>query len=72
MNRIIKSLDMVDWCMVALIIALLGTMSLYAHYYENMSLLSGAAIGDPMGALACALGVRARWHKEAANGDRKE
>jgi hypothetical protein len=68
---IIKSFDMIDWYMVVLIIALHITACWYAYHYDILHLLSGVVIGIPIGALAMALGMSARDHKEAAYRERK-
>ena len=64
MKDIIKSLDIIDWCMVALIITLLGLASWWAYLYENTGILSGVGLGVAMGALAMGLGASTREHKE--------
>jgi hypothetical protein len=63
---IIKSFDILDWCMVALIIVNLAIVHWYAYQYDIPQLLSGVVIGIPIGALAMGLGMSARDHKEAA------
>ena len=70
MKDIIKSFDILDWCMVALIIMLYITAHWYAYNYDIPHLLSGVVIGMPIGALAMGLGMSARDHKEAAERER--
>ena len=65
MKDIIKSFDILDWCMVALIIMLYITACWYAYNYDIPHLMSGVVIGIPMGMLATGLGMSARGHKEA-------
>ncbi len=67
----IRSLDMADWCMVALIIVLHITAYWYAYYYDIPDLLTGVAIGIPIGALAMGLGMSARDHKAEAERERE-
>ena len=66
MKDIIKSLDIIDWCMVALIITLVGLACWWTYLYENTGILSGVGLGVAIGALTMGLGVSARDHKEAA------
>ena len=66
MKDIIKSFDILDWCMMGLLIMLLIIAHWYAYQYNIPHLLSGVIIGIPIGALAMGLGMSARDHKEAA------
>ena len=63
---------MLDWCMVALTIALYATASWYAYNYDLPHLLSGVVIGIPIGALAMGLGMSARQHKEDTKREMQE
>lgn len=71
LKDIIKSFDIIDWCMVALIIMLYTTAHWYAYQYDIPHLLSGVVIGIPIGALALGLGMSSRDHKEAAEHERR-
>lgn len=71
MKDIIKSFDILDWCMMGLLIMLLIIAHWYAYQYNIPHLLSGVIIGIPIGALAMGLGMGARDHKEAAKRERQ-
>lgn len=65
MKTAIKSFDILDWCMVALIITLLALASWWAYLYENTGILSGVGLGVAIGALAMILGKDDRHLKDA-------
>ena len=62
----LKSFDILDCVMVALIPTLLAFAAWWTYLYENTGIMSGVGIGVPIGALTMVVGMSVRDRMEEA------